>query len=187
MKQAGLLFAMLALAGCAHSSHIETPSLSGAVDQNKQIDSHVKAAQKSVNTVLKDHAMELSAPALLQLKDAQGNLTEAGLVIAAQADQLKTKQVEVDKAVEQGNKAIGERDNAIKAKDAMEPKHKRDLIAMAVLFILGSGLALAGPLIREGYLPLQIIPPAVAGLAASIAGGIVLAGLVGLMALFGVL
>lgn len=173
-----LLILAFALVGCAPHAHLLAPSLSGALAQNKQIKSNIGKAHEDINTALKDAAV-ISKPSLkFTLMDADGQLTQADAVIDQQRSELNTKQKQIEDVTDLGNKAID-------AVNHFLVIHGRDIKWIIISFGIGLPFYLAGPLIRDSYLPLQVVPPVVAGVATFVIGWLIFGGLVGLASIFG--
>lgn len=173
-----LLLLTLAIVGCAPHSHLNAPSLSGALSQNKQIKSHVSKAHDDINTALKDAAVIAKPSLKFTLMDADGQLTLANAVIDTQAAELNTKQKQIDDVTSAGNRAID-------AVNHFLVIHGRDIKWIIIAFGLGLPFYLSGPLIRDSYLPLQVIPPVIAGVITFIFGWLLFGGAVGLASVFG--
>lgn len=174
-----LAIILFILTGCAHGPLV-SPSLSSAMKSNVAIRANVTKARSDINSVLKDNAIIARPDLTLTLQDADGQLVAANATIGQQASELTDKQKEIDTVTAQGNAAIA-------AKNAMEPKHKRDLTALFILFALGALFYFLGPVICAAYPPLALIPSVFEGTASALAGGLLVSGIIGLLVLFGVL
>lgn len=165
--------------GCAHGP-LTSPSLAEVQTQSASIGKSIAAAQTSVNQALKDSA-DIARPALnMDLRGAQAQLAQASQTNAQQAADLTAKQKQIDQVTAQGNAAIAEL-------AAQAPKRKRDAIAALIGWALCSGACIGGPLLMDGYPPLEFIPVSLRAIVCSLAAFIILSGIASLLALFGVL
>ena len=178
--------AMVALAwmlfctvGCAPKV-LTAPSLSQSVGMNAAIKKNVATAQQDINCVLKDNAIIDRPDLTLTLQNANGELIQASATIGQQAAELATNQKQIDQVTAEGNAAIA-------AKNAMEPKHKRDIDALVVAWMLCSLACLLGPLLFKSYPALIFFPDALEGTVCSIAAFLICSGVASLLILFGVL
>lgn len=174
-----LIFVCLLSCSCAPSV-IKTPDLSSALTSNAVIKKNVATAQQDINAVLKDNAIIARPDLTMDLEDANGQLISAQMTIASQSQDLTAKQKQIDTVVAQGNEAISE-------KNAMEPKHKRDIQALIVAWILCSLACILGPLIFKAYPALVFFPTSLEAVVCSIAVFLICSGVASLMVVFGIL
>lgn len=170
---------ILSLSGCAPSV-IQRPDLGSVLNSNSAIKKNVSAAQGEINTVLKDNAIIARPDLTMDLVDASSQLVAAQDTIGQQQADIVAKQQQVDAVVKQGNDAIA-------AKNAMEPKHKRDIQALVAAWILCSLACILGPLIFKAYPALILFPTSLEAVVCSIAAFLICSGIAGLLIAFGFL
>lgn len=174
-----ILAIALALCSCAPSV-IKVPDLGTAIASNGAIKKNVATAQQDINTVLKDNAIIARPDLVMKLKDASGQLITAQTTIDQQKQGLGVLKNQIATVVAQGNEAIA-------AKNAMEPKHKRDIQALVVAWILCSLACILGPLIFKAYPVLVFFPTSLEAVVCSIAAFLICSGTAGLLVAFGFL
>lgn len=175
-----LIWACVMMFGCADKGPLIAPSLGAAVKQSVAIKKNVTTARSDINEVLKDNAIIARPDLTADLRDADTQLIAANNTIDMQGAELASDQKEIDAVAAQGN--------AYKAQlDATVPKHKRDMWAILVAYLLGSFICAYGPLLFKAYPALIFFPDWLEGTVLAFAGVIVGSGLVGLAILFGVL
>ena len=175
-----LLTLSFALIGCGTHGPISAITTEPVATANKQIKTNVTNAKTDVNNVLKDAAIIARPDLTAALRDADAQLDMANATISQQATAISAVQKQADDAVTQGNAAVA-------ALDATQPKHKRDLYALAFAYLFGAVLCAFGPLLFKAYPVLVFFPDFLESTVCAIAGFFVGSGIVGILLLFGVL
>lgn len=180
IRAAVITASVVFLTGCFPDGPLKTPDVSAAIASGAKTKEHVTAAKTDINQVLKDNAIIARPDLEAKLRDAEDNLTVANATIDSQSQDLEIRQKEIDKVTEEGNAAIA-------AKDAMEPKHKRDIQALVYVWVLCSLACILGPLIFKAYPALVFFPTSLEAVVCSFAAFCLCSGVVALLLVFGVL
>jgi hypothetical protein len=148
---------------------------------------HIKAASKQADSIYRLGAAPKSpevARLQLTLNSAEADTVQAqaqlALLSATESKEVEAGNAEIKKQTARAEKAEA-------ANKKYDTKHLRDIEAMAAIFVIGALCCLFGPLLHAAYPALSLVPDELLDLCGGLGIGIVMAGVFGLLILFGIL
>lgn len=183
MNKVTLVLITILLCSCDHATQMQPSNfqpLTGAL-------ANAQAQTKKGETIAKGIATNGTKPGSKESSELLLTFQSTEAKQAQEEVEIKTLSLDDKTKTDQGNANLSLLTHANMELRAEEPKKKRDYTAMYVLFWLGFASCAFGPIIREGYVPLQVVPPMVLSIIFGFLMSIILSGIAGLLILFGVL
>ena len=183
MNKVTLILVACLLTACATAQHTKPSNfqpLTGALSSAQKSTKQGEAIAKSIAATGTKAGSPEASSLLLTFQDTEAKQAEEEMLIKTLSteDQQKT-----DLANKNADLVLGYQAQL----RAEEPRKKRDYTAMYLLFWVGFACCMLGPLVRESYAPLQVVPPVLLSVLVGFVASIILSGIAGLLILFGVL